>query len=131
VTPGGNWQSFITAVREGDPSLANGNASDAHEGCVLGHLMNNSYRLGEQLPFNAQACRFGDRPEVAEHFQKLHEIMRDGVGIPENAADYRVGPLLTFDPATERHTGEHAEAANALLKDGNNPGFEIPDLSRI
>jgi predicted dehydrogenase len=131
VTPGGNWQSFITAVRAGDPSLANGNASDAHHGCVLGHLMNNSYRLGEQLPFNERACRFGDRPEVAEHFLKLHTIMRDGVGVPENGADYRVGPLLTFDPATERHTGEHAEAANALLKDADNPGFEIPDLSRI
>ena len=131
VTPGGNWQAFITAVREGDPTLANGNASDAHYGCVLGHLMNNSYRLGENVPFNQKACRFGDSPDVAEHFLKLHEIMRDGVGIPENGGDYRVGPMLTFDPDTERHTGDHAEAANALLKDPNNASFEIPELSQI
>ncbi len=131
VTPGGNWQSFITAVREGDPSLANGNASDAHYGCVLGHLMNNSYRLGKKMPFNEKACRFGDSPEVAKHFMGLHSIMRDGVGINENDGEYHVGPLLTFDPKTERHTGDRAEIANALLKDSNNAGFQVPDLSQI
>ncbi len=131
VTPGGNWRSFVAAVRAGDPGLANGNVLDAHYGCVLGHLMNNSYRLGSQLPFDAKAGRFGDRADVAGHFEKLHAIMRDGVGIPADGATYRVGPMLTFDPATERHTGDHAEAANALLKDPNTKGFEVPDATRV
>jgi predicted dehydrogenase len=131
VTPGGNWQSFITAVRAGDPRLANGGVRDAHRSCVLGHLMNNSYRLGVEVPFNERALRFGDRPEVAEHFRALHGMMRDGVGIPEHGASYRVGPLLTFDPVSERHTGEHAEAANRLLEDPKNPGFEVPPLERV
>lgn len=131
VTPGGNWASFIAAVRAGDPRLANGNVLDAHYGCVLGHLMNNSYRLGTEVPFDAKAGRFGDRTDVAEHFEKLHAIMRDGVGIPADAADYRVGPMLSFDPATERHTGDHAEAANALLKAPNTKGFEVPDPARV
>jgi len=131
VTPGGNWQSFISAVRAGDPSMANGNVLEAHQGCVLGHLMNNSYRLGTEVPFSAKAASFGGRKDVAEHFEKLHAIMRDGVGIPEDGAKYRLGPMLTFDPATERHTGEHAEAANALLKDPNNPGFEIPAVANL
>ena len=132
VTPGGNWKSFITAVRAGDPALANGGARAAHEGCVVGHLMNNSYRLGTEVPFTAKAAdAFGDRPEVAEHFTRLHAIMRDGVGVPETGSTYRLGPMLTFDPATERHTGPHADAANALLKDRNNPGFEIPAADRV
>jgi len=131
VTPGGNWGSFITAVRAGDPRLANGTASDAHRSCVLGHLMNNSYRLGEEVPFNERALRFADRPDVTEHFLALHETMRDGVGIPEDGASYRVGPLLSFDPISERHVGEHAEAANRLLKDPANPGFEVPPLDRV
>jgi predicted dehydrogenase len=129
VTPGGEWQSFITAVRARDPRLANGNVLDAHYGSVLGHLMNNSYRLGSAVPFNARAGRFGDRKDVAEHFEKLHAIMRDGVGIPEDGSTYRLGPTLTFDPATARHTGDHADAANALLADPRNKGFEIPSLS--
>jgi hypothetical protein len=131
VTPGGNWRSFITAIRAGDPALANGNVVDAHTSCVLGHLMNNSYRLGHDVPFSAEASSFGGRTDVAEHFAKLHAIMRDGVGIAEGQARYRLGPMLTFDPATERHIGDHADAANALLKAPNNPGFEIPSVTQL
>ena len=111
--------------------MANGNVHDAHYGCVLGHLMNNSYRLGEKVPFNAKAGSFGDNKDAAEHFVKLHEIMRDGVGVPEDKAEYIVGPWLTFDPKTERHTGDHADEANKLLKDPNNPGFEVPDPEKV
>lgn len=131
VTPGGNWNAFIAAVRAHDPAMANGNASDAHYGCVLGHLMNNSYRLGTQVPFNAKAGQFGDNQDASLHFNKLHELMRDGVGVPEDGAKYTVGPLLKFDPQTETHTGEYAEQANVLLKDPNNSGFEIPTISQL
>jgi predicted dehydrogenase len=131
VTPGGNWTSFITACREGKPELANGNVDDAHYGCVLGHLMNNSYRLGEKVPFNSKAGRFGDNKDAAEHFQKLHEVMRDGVGVPEDGAEYTVGPWLTFDPTTETHTGDFAKEANVLLKDPNRTGFEIPTADKV
>jgi predicted dehydrogenase len=131
VTPGGAFGSFVAAVRAGDPALANGNVLDAHYGCVLGHLMNNSYRLGTEVPFHAKAGRFGDRTDVAEHFGKLHAIMRDGAGIPEDGSTYRLGPTLSFDPATERFTGDHADAANALLADPKNKGFEIPTLAQV
>ncbi len=131
VTAGGNWGSFIASCRAGKPGMANGNVHDAHYGCVLGHLMNNSYRLGEKAPFNAKAARFGDNAEAAEHFLRLHEIMRDGAGVPEDGAEYIVGPWLTFDPLTERHTGAFAPEANALLKDQNRPGFEIPQPSQV
>lgn len=131
VTPGGNFGSFIAAVRANDPSMANGNVYDAHYGCVLGHLMNNSYRLGVKVPFNAKAGRFGDNKDAAEHFATLHEIMSKGVGIPEDGNEYTVGPWLTFDPETESHTGEYADAANELLKDGNRKGYEIPTARTV
>ena len=131
VTPGGNWGSFIAAVRAGDPSLANGNVTDAHYGCVMGHLINNSYRLGKKVPFNSKAASFGDNKDAAEHFMKLHSIMKDGVGIPEDGAEYTVGPWLTFDPKTELHTGDHSEEANALLKDPNNMGFKVPTIKDV
>ncbi len=131
ITPGGNWGSFIAACRAGKPEMANGNALEAHYGCVLGHLMNNSYRLGKQVPFNKKAGKFGDNKDAVEHFGKLHDIMQNGVGVPENSAEYTVGPWLTFDPKTERHTGEHAAAANKLLKDPNNKGYEVPSASKV
>ncbi|MCP4641101.1 MAG: Gfo/Idh/MocA family oxidoreductase [bacterium] len=131
VTPGGNWGSFIAACRAGDPSMANGDVYDAHYGCVLGHLMNNSYRLGDQMPFNQKAGQFGDNQDAYEHFAKLHDIMSKGVGIPEDGNHYTVGPWITFDPKTERCTGDNAKAANALLKDPNRPGFEIPAARKV
>ena len=131
VTPGGNWGAFAAACRAGKPEMANGNVYDAHYGCVLGHLMNNSYRLGKKVPFNAKAGRFGDDTAAYEHFMKLHAVMRDGVGVPEDGAEYVVGPWLTFDPKSERHTGAFKDEANALLKDPNHRGFEIPAANRV
>lgn len=131
VTPGGNWGSFIAACRAGDPSMANGNAEDAHYGCVLGHLMNNSYRLGTKTAFNAKAGRFDSDHDAHEHFLKLHDVMSKGVGIPANGAEYTVGPTLTFDAQTERHVGDHADKANALLKDPNRAGFEVPEATKV
>jgi hypothetical protein len=130
VTPGGNWGAFIAAVRAGDPSMANGNALDAHYACVMGHLMNNSYRLGKKVPFNAKAGGFADNPDATEHFLRLHEVMSKGVGVTDNEM-YTVGPWLSYDPMTERHTGEHAEAANALLKDKNREGFVVPSAKDV
>ena len=89
VTPGGNWGAFIAACRAGKPEMANGNAVDAHYGSLMGHLMNNSYRLGTKVPFNAKAGAFGDNKDAHEHFMKLHAIMRDGVGVPETRCGIR------------------------------------------
>ena len=114
-----------------DPSLANGNVYDAHYGCVLGHLMNNSYRLGKLAPFNESAATFGRNHDATEHFGRLHGIMKDGVGLREKDNDYTVGPWLTFDPATATHTGEFAKEANVLLKDPNRPGYQIPSTDTV
>ncbi len=131
VTPGGNYGSFINACRANDPTMANGDAYDAHYGSVLGHLMNNSYRLGRKMPFNAKSASFGDRPEAYEHFERLHDVMANGVGMPEDGNEYIVGPWLTFDPETERHVGDFADEANVLLKDPNRAGFEIPSVTEV
>jgi predicted dehydrogenase len=131
VTPGGNWGSFVAACRAGKPEMANGTALDAHYGCVLGHLMNNSYRLGRQVPFDSQASGFPAASAASEHFGRLHEVMSKGVGLNPEESRYILGPTLAFDAKTERHTGDHADAANRLLRDPNNPGFQIPDADKV
>lgn len=131
VTAGGCWGSFIAACRAGDPMMANGNVLDAHRGCVLGHLMNNSYRLGRAMSFTETAGQFAGNADAHEHFMKLHKIMTDGVGLPEDKMEYVVGPWLTFNPETERHTGQFAVEANELLKDANRPGFQVPDVKNV
>ena len=59
---------------------------------------------------------------------KVSDIMTGGVGVPENGAEYTVGPWLSFDPESERHTGEFADTANVLLRDPVNKGFDIPSI---
>ncbi len=131
ITPGGTFGSFVAACRANDQSMINGNMVEAHYSSVTGHVMNDSYRLGEKVPFNAKAGKFGDNKEAHEHFMKLHAMMKDGVGIAVDKDHYIVGPWLTFDPKTERFTGEHADRANKLLSDPHRKGFEIPDVKSV
>jgi len=131
ITGGGRYGSFVNACLAGKPEMANADMEVAHYSCLLGHVMNNSYRIGKKVPFNKKAGRFGDDKLAYEEFMKVHEIMRDGVGVPEDEAEYVVGPWLTFDPATERFTGEHAAEANKLLRDPRNEEFDIPTPDKV
>lgn len=126
ITPGGPFGSFVAACKAGDPMMANGNMYDAHYSCTLGHLMNISYRLGEKVPFNAKAGSFGDNKYAYEEFMKIHAIARDGMGVPEDKADYIVGPWLEFDGEAEHFVGDHSVEANRLLFDPRNAEYDIP-----
>lgn len=128
---GGHFGAFVEAIRANKPTLANGNALDSHYSCTMGHVMNNSYRLGQQAPFKADVSNFGGNKDLVEHFGKLHEIMRGGVGLAEADNHYNLGPLLHFDPQSEQFVGEHAQAANKLLKDENRKEFEIPAINAV
>ncbi len=129
VTPGGEWGSFIAAVRAGDPSMANGNV----------HRRTLQLRGGpsdEQLvTASASKCRstpkpatFGDNADAAEHFLALHEIMHKDAGIKDSPST-RLARWLEFDAQTERFVGEHSDEANVLVKDPMNPGFEVPSVA--
>ena len=131
ITGGGMFGSFIAACRAGKPEMSNADMDVAHRSCVVGHLMNNSYRIGKKAPFNAKAGKFDDNKEAGEHFMKLHSIMRDGCKVPEDKAQYTVGPWLTFDPKAEQFTGAHAAEANKLVRDANRTGFKVPDADKV
>lgn len=130
-TPGGAFGSFINACRANDPAMANGTMYDAHYSCALGHLMNNSYRLGEKVPFNEKAGRFGDNALAFEEFMKIHNIAKDGMGVPVDKAEYIVGPWLEFDGEAEHFIGEHSREANRLLADPRNAEYNIPSPDSV
>lgn len=131
ITPGGNYGSFVAACKAGDPSMANGTMRDAHFSCTLGHLMNISYRLGTEVPFNEKAGRFGDNAIAFEEFMKIHTIARDGMGVPVDKAKYIVGPWLEFDGENEYFTGDHSRQANQLLSDPHRAEFDIPSPKSV
>lgn len=131
MTEGGAFGSFINACRANDPSMANGTMVDAHYSCTLGHLMNTSYRLGEKVPFNKKAGQFGDNKLAYEEFMKIHAIARDGMGVPEDKAEYIVGPWLEFDGEAEHFVGDHSVEANRLLADPRNAEYDIPSAKSV
>lgn len=130
-TPGGAYGSFVNACRANDPTMANGTMYDAHYSCTLGHLMNTSYRLGEKVPFNARAGRFGDNELAYEEFMKIHDIASDGMGVPQDKAEYIVGPWLYFDAESEKFVGDYSTEANRLLSDPHNYEFDIPSPNSV
>ena len=130
VTPGGNWGSFISAVRDGDPGMANGDALEAHYACALGHMINISYRLGEPARFG-DAVNFDGNEDAQLHFDKLHRIMADGVGLDADVVEYTVGPWLSFDPVHEQFVGELAGEANGMLSDPQRDSFALPGVESV
>jgi len=47
--------------------------------------------------------------------------------LPIDEMSWVIGPELTFDPAAERFTGDHAEAANKLLRRDYRAPFVVPE----
>ena len=131
LTPGGNFGSFVAACRAADPSMANGDMNDAHYSCTLGHLMNISYRLGTKVPFNKKAWKFEDSTLASEEFLKVHEIASKGQGVPEDKAEYIVGPWLEFDGDAEHFVGERSSEANRLLADPRRREYDIPSPQAV
>ena len=124
ITPGNEFESFIAAVRSGNPQDVNCDAEVGHRSSALCHLGNISYRLGESVPFNQRSKSLGDNKQVVEAFDYVKENLQAvGVSLDENT--YQLGRTLTFNPQTETFEGD--QQANALLsRDYRNP-FVVPD----
>lgn len=132
VGPMGNHQAaFVQACRANDPKKVPCGMKEGYYSAALGHFMNISYRMGEKKPFNKKAGRFGDDPRVAEEWLKMHEIARDGIGLPKDETQYTVGPWLTIDPKAETFVGENSERAKTYLQDPRNPEFDIPSPDKV
>jgi len=126
VTPGGPFGAFIQAVRSRKPEDNNANAEVAHYSAALCHLANASFRLGNATPLAKAGENLGDNARVKETFGNLSDNL-EAVGVNLDATTYKVGPHLTFDPASEKFTGEHAAAANPLLTRAYRHPFVVPD----
>jgi hypothetical protein len=125
VTPGGAFGSFIAAVRSRKPEDNNADAETAHYSAALCHLANASFRLGEPQPFGMQSKSLGDNKEIVSSFDNIRENLK-AVDVKLDDATYTVGPKLTFDPKSEKFTGERAEEANRLITREYRAPFVVP-----
>lgn len=125
-TGGGNhFQNWIDAVRAGDPSLLNSGVREGHVSAGMCHLGNTSYRMASARRLDASDKPFGDHEAGNESFQRMRRHLADR-GVAPAKTEYRVGPLLSFDPVREIFVGERAAEAGARLVRANRKGYSFP-----
>lgn len=64
--------------------------------------------------------------EAAETWRQTKPHVK-GHGVDPSKERALLGPRLKFDPDRERFTGEHADNANTLIREGDRAPFEIRD----
>ncbi len=126
VTPGAEFESFITAVRAGDPKLCNAPIIKGHFASAICHLGNVSYRLGTEMSFEEKPAYLGDKKEVLDTLEMIKENLV-GSGVKLEKTKYCLGPVLKIDPKAEQFVGDHAEAANKLLTREYRKPFVVPN----
>lgn len=122
------FPAFINAVRTRKPEDNNCDAEVAHYSAAGCHLSNISYRLGVGDPKNYDKARSlaGTNKEVVAALEKIRDNCK-AFGIPTDEMTWTIGPVLTFDPKTEKFTGDQAEAANKLLTREYRAPFVVPE----
>src|SRR5205823_2804107 len=115
ITVADAFPAFINAMRTRKPEDNNCDAEVAHYSAACIHVSNASYRLGVGDPKNYQKARalVGEQPDVVAALERIHDNCKV-LGLPIDEMTWTIGPVLTFDPSSERFTGEQAEAANKL-----------------
>jgi predicted dehydrogenase len=124
IAPGGQFGSFVRAVRSRKTEDNNAPAEVGHYSSALCHLCNISYRLGTDVPFNKQTKSLGDNKQVVESFETIKANLR-AVGVDLMETTYRLGRTLRLDAAKEQFSGD--DQANALLRRTYRKPFVVPE----
>jgi hypothetical protein len=132
ITVADAFPAFINACRTRKPEDNNCDAEVAHYSAACCHLGNISYRLGTADPKNYSKAdelvkkESKNNSEVVGALEKIRDNCK-AYGIPMDEASWVIGPVLTFDPKTERFNGERAEDANKLLRRDYRAPFVVPE----
>ena len=111
----GHDVNFIEAVRAGDRTLLNAEIEASHRSTVVCHQANITCRVGHDAPVEQVREVLTRHTDATDTLADMMEQL-DGNNVDLAKTPFVLGPELTFDPASERFTGEQAEAANKLLR---------------
>jgi hypothetical protein len=118
--------NFVNACRTRKPADNRCDAKTAHLSAALCHLGNISYRTGQEVSAEQITAQVKGNAQTAESFERMKEHL---VNNKVDLATQKIvlGPNLTMDPATQRFTGEFADAANKHLKRDYRKPYEVPE----
>lgn len=119
----GNW---LDAVRSRQVEELRADVLGGHLSSVMLHTGNNSYRVGKPADANAVTSSVSEYEEGRETWEQMGEHLRNN-GVDLSEEQPVLGPWLTFDRESEKFTGDHADAANALVREDYRSSFAIRD----
>ncbi len=124
-----HYENFIKAVRSRNSKELNGHIQEGHLSSALCHLGNISYQLGKETPMG-NIDHFTDVKTAQDAFKRMVEHLKTNE-IDTSKAIGKVGPLLTFDPKSNKFTGSGAEIskANDMLFAEYRKGFEVKETN--
>ena len=109
-----HYENFLDAILADDPAKVNAPIRDGHLSAAMGNLANISYMLGKEAPLTQVEAPFPGSDAANGSFEGFCKHLAAN-GVEAKSCSIRRGPELTFDSATEKFTGAHAEEANPLL----------------
>ena len=124
VQGGSHQQNFIDAIKAGKLVSHGHDAVTGHHAAALAHMANVSYRLGQKSNPAEIAEKLQGHAGALETFERLKEHLSDN-GLDIAKLDPVLGPMLSFDPKTEKFTGPMADQANATATDDYRAEFSI------
>jgi len=120
----GHMRNWLEAVKSRKVEHLRADVLGGHLSAVMLHTGNISYRVGKRVGVEQVSAEIKGIEEAEETWkQTIDHLKRNGVDLEKERPV--LGPWLTFDPKSERFTGEAAEAANALVKESYRPPFTI------
>jgi len=127
-TGGGNEhaQNFIDAVRQQDASMINAPLEVGHHSTSWCNFANFAYRVGSSGAHSADSvlgADFGIEPA-----ERVLNRMRRGLSDAEGA-ELKLSAVLRFDSSAGQFVGDHAAAANQLVRPEVRSPFAIPEVS--
>ena len=128
-----HMSNFIDAVVSRDGSKLNADAMCGHLSASIAHLGNISYYIGQDnrvgpddIAGAVEAFKSADDGPAT--LQRTLQHLRDN-GVKPEVEQLSLGPVLNFDPKTERFADN--DEANAMLTRDYRDGFEVPAPSDV
>ena len=120
-------QNFINVMRSRKTDDLYTDALDGHLSCGLLHMANISHRLGKETqPGKIREAVRGNRVFAKAFDLIAAHLDANGVNLKKTPA--ALGPMLQFDPDTERFTGEFSRKANNLVSRNYRKPFVVPEI---
>jgi len=121
----GTKENFIEVVRTRKTENLYTDVIEGHLSCALLHMANISYRVGKERSSGEIREVIQGKRNLTKSFERfLAHLDANDVDLTKTPA--KLGPMLEFDPQTERCVGEYSSEANQLVSRAYRKPFVVP-----